>query len=405
MTNPAEQLRRIPVRKIMAALETTAKRFLDPASEIRMEAVREAGRRSGFSEPVIAQALDWTFSEITVSRMRRLLVSELGSDDAADDPALPSPRQILQICGGSIFQPAVNGVVYSLLVKSPILLKCSAHESVVLPLFVRAIRDADGVIGSAVQAAYWRGVDLERTNEALNKSDAVIVYGEDDTLSAVRSRTLPDALFIGHGHKISAAGVGAEALRNAADARDAARKLALDVSMYDQSGCLSPQCVHVETGGGISPDAFAGMLAEELSDCAKLLPPGRAAADHAAAVRAFRNEFEFRESQKDGAVCFFGDRLSYTVVVDPDPAFRPSPLGRTVLIKPIDDLSRLPEVLTPLAGHLQAVGCAPVKRLSPIADHLHRLGASLFCDLGRMQRPPLGWQNAAIPCLRGLLRG
>lgn len=391
----------------MAALEKTAGQFLDTEAAARRQAISEVSARSGFSGPIVAQALDWTFSEITIGQMRRLLISELGSDDVADDPALRSPELTFLIAAGAIFQPAVNGVVFSLLIKSPIAVKCSSHEPVLLPLFVRTLRGIDPGVGSAAEAAL---LAHDRVDQLLSKADAVIAYGSDETISLIRSRMFPSPRrgegegegqrkkFIGYGHKTSLAVVGSGSLRKNIDARAAARGLALDVAMYDQSGCLSPQCVYVESGAKTGPEEFAGMLAGELATLTKSLPPGPLGIEQAGAIQSFRGEFEFQ-----GGPVFFGDRLSYTIVVDRDPAFRPSPLGRTILVKPVEKIFDLPVFLKSVEGHLQAVGATPVDDIQDMINPLRALGASYFCPLGQMQRPPLAWQNAGVPCLRSLL--
>ncbi len=381
----------------MAALEKAAGPFLDPAAAVRRQAISEVSARSGFSEPMVALALDWTFSEISVGQMRRLLISELGSETAADDPALRPPRLTFLIAAGAIFQPAVNGVVFSLLIKSPIAVKCSSHEPVLLPLFVQTLRDIDPDVGNAVEAGLMASDEIDHMS---SKADAVVAYGSDETISAVHARISKRKKFIGHGHKLSVAAIGAGALQNDLSAQAAARGLALDVAMYDQSGCLSPQCVYVESGAKIGPEEFAGVLAGELAALAKRLPPGRLSVEQAGAIQTLRGEFEFQ-----GGPFFFGDKLSYTVVVDRDPSFRPSPLGRTILVKPLEKLSDLPVFLKSAEGHLQAIGAAPFDDVQRVIDPARALGASYFCPLGQMQRPPLTWQNAGLPCLRSLLEG
>lgn len=397
----ADELKRIPVRRIIEVFEKVSDRFLDSASSLRAEAVRQLSAEGGFSAPMAERALDWTFSEINGSRMRRLLVEELGSDDAADDPALRSPRLTVLIAAGSIFQPAVNGIVYSLLIKSPILVKCSSQETRLLPDVVRAIRETDEAIGNAAHA---RLLTRDETFAAIAKADTVVAYGSDETIAAVRGRIAGPAKLIGHGHRISAAAIGRGALRNIPSAKDAARDLALDIAMYDQTGCLSPHCVFIETGGEVGPGRVSEILAEELSASASAIPPAKLHLDQAALIRSFRNEMEFRAAAEPGVSCVFGDNLAYGIVVDPGPEVRESPLGRTIVLKAVENVNAISDLLTPLAGRLQGFGARPLDDFEPLFETLRRFGASYFCDLGRMQRPPLDWKNAGIPCLRGLFR-
>ena len=396
------ELKKIPVAQICAALEETAKRFLNPQSPWRHRAIFETAAQAGFTEPMIRQALDWTFSEMTAGRLLQLVVAELGSAGAPDDESMRSPSLVFLTAAGAIFQPAIYGIACALLVKSPILVKCSSHERQMIPLFVECLRDVTDDIGQAAQAGYWPGQDRD---DLWAKADAFLAFGSDETISDIRARISVGTIFIGHGHKISVAVVGQGSLNSISDAQGTAKRLAIDIAMYDQSGCLSPQNVWIETGGRVGPGQFAGMLSEELAGLAGTLPPGPFGVGQAAAISAFRSEYEFRSAAGHGACrCFFGDRLSYTVIVDPDPSFCPSPLGRTILVKPIDRISEWAGCLTSIAGHVQGIGAAPMADFREVFRDCRNLGASYFCEIGRMQRPPITWQNGGIPCLRSLLK-
>lgn len=377
----------------MASLEAAAGELLAPGSALRHRAVREGAAQSGFSAPMIERALDWTFSEITAGEMRRVLIDDLGSDDAADDPAIRSPGATLLIAAGAIFQPAVNGVVYSLLVKSPIVVKCSSHEKTILPIFTDALRSVDPDVGAAVEAGYFDHSDIAALN-----ADTVVAYGSDETITAIRASAPPCARVVGHGHKVSVAVIRDGALQNEAGALDAAKGLAIDVAMYDQSGCLSPHCAFIAAGAPVAPARFCEMLAGEMQLLAESLPAGRMDVAQAGEIRNFRGDYAFH-----GAPCFFGDRLAYTIVIDTAPIFHPSPLGRTILVKPVRSLAEVAALLQPQDGRLQGVGAAPVDDLEILEPLLRRLGASYFCPPGLMQRPPLTWRNAGVPCLRSLL--
>ncbi len=400
-------LRRIPVRRILTDIERAAGNFLTPDSDLRRQAVESISRETAFSPPMVAMAIDWTFSELTADAMRRLLLSELGHEDVADDPSLGSPGRTLVISAGAIFQPAVNASMFSLLVKSAVTLKCSSHERTLLPFWANALRAANVEIGNEVRVigdsnAPTREHD-DALDHALSESDAVIAFGSDETLAAFQRRIRDGVTFVGHGHKASVALVDGRQLQDT-EARAAAQALALDVAMYEQSGCMSPQNVFICSGSGTTPENFACLLAEELGELTKTFPVGNRPVEQDGAIESFRSEFEFQSSQDKRTRCFFGGRLNHTVVFDPKPLFRPTPLGRTILVKPINEIGDVIEALQPVRGHLQAVGSAPGSACRSVESSLRAMGASYFCNLGRMQRPPLAWQNANLPCIRSLLR-
>jgi hypothetical protein len=97
--------------------------------------------------------------------------------------------------------------------------------------------------------------------------------------------------------------------------------------------------------------------------------------------------------------------LDWTVLYDPDPSFSVSPLARTIWVKPVEDLARIPAHLEPIRPYLQAVGVAvPVDRQPQIVPSLARMGATRICPIGKMQKPPMTWHHDGRFRLLNLLR-
>jgi hypothetical protein len=79
---------------------------------------------------------------------------------------------------------------------------------------------------------------------------------------------------------------------------------------------------------------------------------------------------------------------AWTVVLDPDPAFTPSPLNRVVHVKAVPRLEDALTALEPALRRLQSVGlAAPRARFETIAERLGALGASRVVPLGQMSWP------------------
>jgi hypothetical protein len=91
-----------------------------------------------------------------------------------------------------------------------------------------------------------------------------------------------------------------------------------------------------------------------------------------------------------------------TVIVEPRPAFRPSPGLRTVRVHPVADLARLPEVLAPWRGRLQGAALAGA-RAEALAPALAELGVSRTAAPGELQHPDALWHNGGVSPLRALL--
>ena len=67
----------------------------------------------------------------------------------------------------------------------------------------------DAELADCAASTDWSRNELALTQTALEDADAVIAYGDDHTISALRQLATPQARFIGYGHKLSF-GVGGE---------------------------------------------------------------------------------------------------------------------------------------------------------------------------------------------------
>ncbi|WP_374713653.1 acyl-CoA reductase, partial [Symbiobacterium terraclitae] len=182
---------------------------------------------------------------------------------------------------------------------------------------------------------------------------------------------------------------------------ETASRLALDVAMYDQQGCVSPHIAFVERGGPLSPAAFARAVADALADLQERMPRGRLTLEEAAALRGARDEAEFTAD-----ACFLspGD-LSWAVVHHEQPDFRPSPLGRFLYTYAVDRLDEVVALAAPHAPLLQTVAFAgPDADRLALAGALGRLGVSRVAPVGRVQEPHPLWRHDGRPTAGDLVR-
>ena len=233
----------------------------------------------------------------------------------------------------------------------------------------------------------------------LARADAVIVFGSDATVAELRPRVRPEQTFIAHGHRVSLGIIFDDPGGRSADT--AARA----VSLFDQQGCLSPQGFYVRETPALSAREYAGLLAAAMARHHEnhprvALPPGGSAS-----LAAWREEWRFRAANDPAQYTLWTSpgSTAWTVLYDgAQPGFTPSPLHRTVIVKPLP--ADLRAALAPVRPFLSAVGLWPSTRTH--ADWLaaQDVGLSRLCPLDRMQMPPLTWHQDGVPPLASLVR-
>jgi hypothetical protein len=238
--------------------------------------------------------------------------------------------------------------------------------------------------------------------DALLKADCVVATGSDATVAAIGARVHPPRRLVAYGHRISVAAVGPTALRGDALA-DAAERLALDVALWDQLGCLSPIAVYVP--GRAGADELAAALAAAFAEIEARLPLGELGEAAAAQIALERSDAEMRAAA-GGTVSVHADpTMRFTVVREDSARLRPIPAHRFVRVIPVRDTSELLDGVRPLGPHLAAVGVAGFGAdTADLARRLGDLGASRICPLGAMQAPPLAWRHDNRPVLEPLAR-
>jgi len=409
---------------VITALAQTAKNWLDPNNPWRKKAIEQAMAPTGFSEAMLGEAIDLTFGAINYESLGELLDRELGNRRVLDEFCLrgrvqsraTAPRLITHVLAGSIPVPGIVSICIGLLMRSANVVKVSSRDPVFPALFVESLREVDAELADCVATLDWPRGELALTQTALGDADAVIAYGDDHSISALRQLAPAGAKFLGYGHKISFAVIAKEAM-TAENIPQLAQAAAFDASVYDQQGCLSPHVFYVEERGQFGPRKFAAALAEAMAAYQARVPRGQLTVEEAAELTRFRSGYEFRASSdkrlgvwgsparqvdSDGQVNSTGN--DWTVIYDDSPSFIPSCLNRIIFVKPTDGYKRILDCIQKFASSVSTVGVAPMnERAIAFAAELARMGVHRVCPIGQMQRPPLSWHHDGRPNLADLV--
>jgi len=397
---------------VITVLAQAAKNWLDPQSVWRKRAVEQAPAPTGFSEAMVNEAIDLIFGAITFESLGELLDRELGNRRVLDEFSLRgraqtramAPRLIVHFLAGNVPAPGIVSICCGLLLRSANLVRMSTRDPVFPALFLESVREIDGELAQCVMTLDWPRADLALTQMAVADANAVIAYGSDSTVSALRQVAPPSAKFLGYGHKISFAVVAKEAMAEE-NLLQLAHAAAFDASVYDQQGCLSPHVFYVEERGQLGPRKFAAALADAMAAYQTRVPRGQLSLEEAAEFARFRTGYEFAAaSDRRINVWASASASDWAVIYDDSPAFVASCLNRVVFVKPTDGYKRVLDAVQKFASQISTVGVAPMnERAAAFAGDLARMGVHRVCPIGQMQRPPLPCHHDGRPNLADLV--
>jgi len=291
---------------------------------------------------------------------------------------------------GSIPTNAFALISAPLLAGSAVCAHPSRADPHTLPLFHDALAEHAPEVADAIALSF--------DPEPALRCDAVIVEGSDATVATLRARVPPETLFIGYGHRISAAAVGA-----GAELETASGAVALDAALFDGRGCLSPAYVLVEDRPPGRATAFARRLAAALARLEARWPRGRLTAEEHLALRELRARWAARE---ESTLEVAPRGTDWAVAELPFDGRLPAPgCLRHLPVLRVADAIELATTLEACAPHLSALAHAGLSLdRAEVAQLALAAGASRVCPLGHLQRPPIGWRHDGRGAIDALLR-
>jgi hypothetical protein len=408
-------LARLPVREIVEILDRVMDGWLRPDSPWMAEARCRIAAGTPYGEQMVETGIRRLLQGCRKDGLLNLLTEELGDPGVLDgfrprragggSHRACGPSLTTHIFSGNVPGLPAIGLIHGLLVKSACLGKPASEEPVFPALFARSIAAVDAKLARAVAILPWPGGNQGVEQAAFGASQAVVASGSDDAIESIRGRVPPTVRFVGHGHKLSFAVIGREAL-DPETADRLADRLAYDVSLFDQQGCVSAHLAYVERGGPIAPQAFAERLAVAMAGFERAMPRGLLTVEEAAAIQQARTAAEFGELRDEPVRLFASEGgTAWTVIYQDDPAFVPSCLNRVVRVKAVTDLADVAGLVRPFSRHLQSVGIAMSReRRERLAEALAPLGVCRICPIGEMPHPRLDWHHDGGQSLLPLLR-
>lgn len=264
-----------------------------------------------------------------------------------------------------------------------VVIKLSKNERAFMPWLLEAFYARYPALSRLIFADYW-GSGSEQLDFLLSKADKILIFGANQTIEHLRG--MYQGKVIGFGHKISFAFVN-----DAEYQEQSGEKLALDVALFNQQGCLSVQAIFVR-GDEDSVQEWAGEFAHALSHCIQNFGVGELTTQ----VKMRRNS-TIEALQLQGVPFFRCKHGPGCVAILPE--FSPEYLIGNCFVEiiPVLDEMDVAEQLKKYRDYLQGMAVAASKsEFQQLRKFFERLGFSYVCEPGRLQAPPLHWPNGGL---------
>ena len=399
---------RRPAREVHAALARVLDLFGEPGSKWRRRLEDELPGATGFTPENVREGLARGLARFRGEALLSLVRAELGARDASTRrrARLVSGFETTAVLlAGSIPQPTLLALLAPLALRSPVLAQArlarSRHRAA-------AGRSDRGGGSRARRCTRDRALRLATTRPPERAAGGGLRRRDGLGREHRGARRAPRAAqrFVAPGPPRSRwrrSARGARAARRSARQR---KRVALDVALWDQQGCLSPLAVYA-----VGADARAGPARGRARGRARVsrAPRFRAARRTLPKRRGLPARVRRRRAARGGepAVRLLGGRAALGAsCARPTRRRAGAPLHRFVRVHPVADIAGrcLPRSVR-YAAHLAAVALAGFGAARDAARARPRRSRRLApVPPGALQSPPLAWHHDGRPVLLPLAR-
>ncbi|WP_293667285.1 acyl-CoA reductase [uncultured Parabacteroides sp.] len=391
-------LRKQPIDALLGLITEVAKKWGD-SDNVQMKHLREKG---------LSFLASWCAPEHLV----RIATIGLRGNRLYADTFLPLNSSTVQfmkatsrgvVChwlAGNVQVLGMFALVQCILTKNVSLLKISSKDNGV---FKSMLQSFEGVKFTTKGGYTIFGDDLLKTiavvyfsheNKSLGTlmseaSNVRIAWGGREAVQTVANFSANfDCEDIILGPKISYSVLAREMLSEERKARKLARKIAVDCSVFDQTGCASAHNVFVEKGGRITPQCFAEMLAEGMKKTALQIPKGNTSPEQISAIHSIRGIYDFK------GIVYASEDSTWTVLYSDDLKLNIPVYSRVVFVHPVDSINDSLQFVT---EDIQTIGLAATGNKALLfAIKAVEAGAMRLPDCGKMLNFESPWDGIFI---------
>lgn len=291
-------------------------------------------------------------------------------------------------------------LVQSIITKNVNILKVAAKDGGV---FSRLLSAFEGIEYTTENGYTLKGDDLLKTlaviyfprqatslGELMSKSANVrIAWGGKEAVETVYNYpAMIDCETVIFGPKISFAVIARESLSSEQEAKKLARKLTVDVSVFDQTGCASPHNLFIERGGEITPERFCEIMAEVFPKTEIQIPKPAVSTEQISEIHSIRGVYDFK-GQSWGS-----PNMSWTILYGEQNELNKPVYSRVIFVHPVNNIE---DSLQHVEDYVQTIGIsASDERAKSFADKATAKGVARCPMIGRMLNFEMPWDGVFL---------
>ena len=288
-------------------------------------------------------------------------------------------------------------LVQSIISKNLNLLKVSSRDDGV---FIEILNEFKGVRYTTESGHTVTGDDLLKTisvvyfsrhagklgEEMSKEADVRIAWGgreSVETVSGYPARYNAETVIFGP--KLSYSVISKEELSSVQEAKKLARKVSVDVSVFDQTGCASPHNLYIEEGGVVSPEKFCDILGDSMTKTELQIPKPLMSPEQVSQIHSIRGVYDFKGIVKGS------ETMSWTILLDDLDEIDKPVYSRVLFVHKVKSIM---DSLKYIDENTQTIGiAAPKEKAIEFAIEATRKGVMRLPLIGRMLNFEMPWDG------------
>lgn len=227
----------------------------------------------------------------------------------------------------------------------------------------------------------------DKLGEEMSKlADVRIAWGGRESVETVSGYPARyDAETVIFGPKLSYSVIAKEELSSVQEAKKLARKVSVDVSVFDQTGCASPHNLYVEEGGVVSPEEFIDIVGDSMQKTELQIPKPSMSPEQISQIHSIRGVYDFKGIVKGS------ETMSWTILLDDLDEIDKPVYSRVLFVHKVKSIY---DSLKYIDENTQTIGiAAPTEKAIEFATEATKCGVMRLPLIGRMLNFEMPWDG------------